>query len=68
MLILVKTLFSLNGEKKPEEAARTMMATAFSEMDNNKDNKVSTQEFISAVMGRKEFSKLLAEKALNAVM
>lgn len=68
MLILLKTLFSLNGSKEPSVAGQALLATAFSEMDDNKDNKVSTEEFVKAIMGRKELSKLIAEKALSAVI
>ena len=68
MLILLKTLFSLHGSKEPCVAGQALLASIFSEMDDNKDNKVSSEEFVKAIMGRKELSKLIAEKALNAVM
>merc|ERR1712066_649574 len=68
MLTLVKALFSLQGSKEPDKCSKELVTKAFAEMDTNKDNKINTEEFIKAVMGHRDMSKLIAEKALNSVV
>ena len=39
--------------------------TAFGEMDKNSDGKVTTEEFITACLAQKEFTKLLSLKVID---
>merc|ERR1711915_663698 len=63
---LIKDMYGLLKKKDPALAAEEMVAkTAFAEMDENKDGKVTQQEFLSACLGQQEISKMLALKIVD---
>merc|ERR1712198_457691 len=63
---LIKDMYGLLKEEDPALAAQEMVAkTAFAEMDENKDGKVTQQEFLSACLGQQEISKMLALKIVD---
>jgi len=48
------------------KTSKDLIATnAFNEMDSNKDGLVSCQEFVNAVLGQEEFSKLLTMEIMK---
>merc|ERR1711936_457700 len=61
---LIKDMYGLLKTKDPK-IQTYLPKTAFAEMDNNQDGKVTTAEFISACMGQEEFSKMLALKVID---
>jgi len=66
MTKLIKDMYGLLKEEDPNLAAKDFVAkTAFAEMDENQDGKVTTEEFIKACLGQEEFSKMLALKVID---
>eukprot|EP00092_Neocalanus_flemingeri_P035967 GFUD01039161.1.p1 GENE.GFUD01039161.1~~GFUD01039161.1.p1 ORF type:complete len:195 (-),score=62.79 GFUD01039161.1:30-614(-) len=66
MARLIKDMYGLLKTEDPKIAAKDMIAkSAFAEMDQNMDGKVTTDEFISACMGQAEISQLLALKVIE---
>merc|ERR1711892_1001467 len=58
---LIGAMYGLIKAEDPKAASEAMIAkTAFAEMDENQDGKVSKDEFVSACMQQDEFSKMLA--------
>eukprot|EP00092_Neocalanus_flemingeri_P057759 GFUD01068723.1.p1 GENE.GFUD01068723.1~~GFUD01068723.1.p1 ORF type:complete len:196 (+),score=73.61 GFUD01068723.1:48-635(+) len=63
---LIKDMHGLLNTDNQEQVSKEMITTtAFAEMDKDEDGKVTTEEFISACMGREEFSKMLTLKLIN---
>ena len=63
---LVADLYSLVKHSDPKKASKELIATtAFREMDTNQDGLVSCQEFVAAVMGQEQFSKMLTMQIMN---
>ena len=63
---VVRDLFHLVNEKNIDDASQELFAqTAFKEMDNNLDGKVSLDEFISACLNQKRFSTMLTLKIID---
>ena len=66
---LVKDMFGLLKKDDPNICAADLIAkSAFAEMDKDEDGKISLDEFITAVLGEKDFSKLLSTTALDIFM
>merc|ERR1712168_1203383 len=66
MTRLIKDMYGLLQKDSPDLAAKDLIAkTAFAEMDQDGDGKVSTAEFITACLGQEEFSKMLAMKVID---
>jgi len=58
---LIKDMYGLIKAEDPNAASEVMITkTAFAEMDQNQDGKVSEEEFITACTNQEEFSKMLA--------
>ena len=63
---LIKDMYGLLKEDDPSLAARDLVAkSAFAEMDADQDGKVTSAEFIAALHGQEEFSKMLALKVID---
>jgi len=66
---LVKDMYGLLKRDDPNVNAVDLIAkSAFAEMDKNEDGKVTTEEFIAACLGEKDFSRMLANKAIDIFM
>merc|ERR1711872_845124 len=66
MTKLIKDMYGLLKEEDPNLAAKDFVAkTAFAEMDEKQDGKVTTEEFIKACLGQEEFSKMLVLKVID---
>ena len=66
MTKLIKDMYGLLKEEDPNLAARDLVAkSAFAEMDEDQDGKVTSAEFIKACLGQEEFSKMLALKVID---
>lgn len=66
MRSIVHSMFDLLKHNNPSQATEEFIAnTAFSEMDGNKDGKVSSEEFAKAALEQKEFTKLLTVNILT---
>ena len=66
---LVKDMYGLLKKDDPNVNAIDLIAkSAFAEMDKDEDGKITTEEFISACMGEQDFSKMLANKAIDIFM
>merc|ERR1711887_340066 len=66
MTKLIKDMYGLLKEEDPNLAARDLVAkSAFAEMDENQDGKVTDAEFIKACLGQEAFSKMLALKVID---
>ena len=62
MTKLTKDMYSMIKVVDPDVAPKEMLARfAFTEMDKDKDRKVSLDEFIEASMAEEKFSKMLTE-------
>ena len=63
---IVKDLYGLLKHNDPGQASEELIAkTAFAEMDVNKDGLVSQEEFVRAVLGQEQFSKLLTVNIMS---
>jgi len=63
---IVKDLFHLINEEKPDQASTEVLAaTAFTEMDENKDGQITQEEFIEACMRQKKFSTMLTLRIID---
>merc|ERR1711951_187853 len=63
---LVKDMYSMLKSEDPNLAAKDLIAkSAFAEMDENQDGKVSCDEFVKACMERDEFTKMLTLKIID---
>ena len=63
---LIKDMYGLLRTEDPNIAAKDMIAkTAFTEMDKNKDGKITKEEFVTACLGQEEISKMLALKIID---
>ena len=66
---LVKDMYGLLKKDDPDVNAIDLIAkSAFAEMDKDEDGKVTAEEFISACLGEQDFSKMLANKAIDIFM
>merc|ERR1712183_536306 len=72
---LIKDMYDLLKTKDPKvmkdpnlPAKELIAKTAFAEMDNDHDGKVTTAEFVAACMGHEGFSKMLALKIIDIFM
>ena len=66
---LVKDLYGLLKHTDPTQASKDLIAkTAFSEMDQDKDGLVSQDEFVRAVLGQEQFSKMLTMNIMSIFM
>merc|ERR1711936_1477463 len=64
---LIKDMYGLLKTKDPK-IQTYLPKTAFAEMDNNQDGKVTTDEFVAACMEHEGFSKMLALKIIDIFM
>jgi len=62
---LVADLFGLIQIQHKDLNQANLAEKAFNEMDVNKDGKVSSQEFVDAVLGQEQFSKMLTLEIMN---
>jgi len=66
---LVKDMYGLLKRDDPNVSAVDFIAkSAFAEMDKDEDGKITTEEFITACLGEKDFSKMLSNKAIDIFM
>ena len=66
---LVKDLYGLLKHSDPNQASKELIAkTAFSEMDQDNDGLVSMDEFVRAVLGQEQFSKMLTMNIMSIFM
>ena len=66
MARLVKDMYGLLKREDPNVAAKDLIAkSAFAEMDQDEDGKVSLAEFTTACLAEKDFSSLLSTTALD---
>ena len=66
---LVKDMYGLLKKDDPNVNAIDLIAkSAFAEMDKDEDGKITAEEFISACLGEQDFSKMLANKAIDIFM
>ena len=66
---LVKDMYGLLKRDDPNVSAVDLIAkSAFAEMDKDEDGKITTEEFITACLGEKDFSKMLSNKAIDIFM
>jgi len=66
---LVSDLYGLVQQKDPHLASKELIAsTAFKEMDTDGDGEVTQQEFVRAVLGQEQFSKMLTMEVMNIFM
>merc|ERR1712025_1258392 len=63
---IVRDLFLLINETNADKASQEVLVkTAFNEMDENHDGKISQLEFIEARMAQKKFSTMLTLKIID---
>eukprot|EP00092_Neocalanus_flemingeri_P035543 GFUD01038688.1.p1 GENE.GFUD01038688.1~~GFUD01038688.1.p1 ORF type:complete len:196 (+),score=59.89 GFUD01038688.1:41-628(+) len=63
---LVKDLYGLLKHTDPNQASKDLIAkTAFAEMDQDNDGLVSMDEFVRAVLGQEQFSKMLTMNIMS---
>jgi len=63
---IVRDLFLLINESNADKASQeTVVKSAFNEMDENHDGKVSQCEFVEACMAQKKFSTMLTLKIID---
>ena len=62
---IVKDILKLDNDQKDKIDKESLAKSAFSEMDENEDGKVSRREFINACLEKKKFSTILALKIIN---
>eukprot|EP00092_Neocalanus_flemingeri_P091866 GFUD01116555.1.p1 GENE.GFUD01116555.1~~GFUD01116555.1.p1 ORF type:complete len:195 (-),score=59.63 GFUD01116555.1:4-588(-) len=63
---LVKDMYGLIKSESPNTESKEMISkSAFAEMDKDTDGKITTEEFISACLGQKELSRILALKCVD---
>eukprot|EP00091_Calanus_sinicus_P017725 TRINITY_DN38384_c0_g1_i1.p1 TRINITY_DN38384_c0_g1~~TRINITY_DN38384_c0_g1_i1.p1 ORF type:complete len:218 (-),score=103.12 TRINITY_DN38384_c0_g1_i1:54-647(-) len=66
---LVKDMYGLLKKDDPNVNTIDLIAkSAFAEMDKDEDGKITTEEFIAACLGEQDFSKMLANKAIDIFM
>ena len=66
---LVKDMYGLLKKEDPNISAADLIAkSAFAEMDKDEDGKISLDEFTTAVLTEKDFSRLLSSTALDIFM
>ena len=66
MMPVLKDMYGLLKTENPDLEEKTLLsATAFKEMDKDKDGKITQEEFISACLGQKAISRLLALKIID---
>merc|ERR1711976_141676 len=66
---LVKDMYGLLKREDPNVSAAELIAkSAFAEMDENEDGKISLKEFNTACLAEKDFSRLLTSAALDIFM
>merc|ERR1711874_753172 len=66
---LVKDMYGLLKKDDPNVNAIDFIAkSTFAEMDKDEDGKITTEEFIAACLGEQDFSKMLANKAIDIFM
>lgn len=66
---LVKDMYGLLKKEDPNVSAAELIAkSAFAEMDENEDGKISLKEFSTACLAEKDFSGLLTSTALDIFM
>jgi len=63
---LIKDMYGMLKSEDPNVATKDFVAkTAFAEMDENQDGKVTSEEFIKACMEKDEFTKMLTLKIID---
>ena len=63
---LLKDMHGLIKAEDADKASDDMIATTtLAEMDGNEDGKISLQEYITACLGKEEFSKMLTLKIID---
>merc|ERR1712117_884215 len=63
---IVRDLFLLINETNADKASQEVLVkTAFNEMDENHDGKISQSEFVEACMAQKKFSTMLTLKIID---
>ena len=62
---IVKDILKLDNDQKDKIDKESLAKSAFSEMDENEDEKVSRREFINACLEKKRFSTILALQIIN---
>jgi len=63
---IVRDLFLLINESNADKASQeTVVKSAFNEMDENHDGKISQSEFVEACMAQKKFSTMLTLKIID---
>ena len=66
---LVKDMYGLLKKEDPNVSAAELIAkSAFAEMDENEDGKISLKECSTACLAEKDFSRLLTSPALDIFM
>merc|ERR1711892_1158412 len=66
MTRLVKDMYGLLKKDDPNVNAVDLIAkSAFAEMDKDEDGKITNAEFLAACLGEEDFSKMLANKAID---
>lgn len=65
----MKDMYGLLKKEDPNISAADLIAkSAFAEMDKDEDGKISLDEFTTAVLTEKDFSRLLSSTALDIFM
>ena len=68
MTKLVKSLYCLlSEEEKDSKSAKEMASLLFKEMDVNKDNKVTFEEYSKAIEADKNISRLFTLKIVEII-
>jgi len=63
---LIKDMYGMLKSEDPTIATKDFIAkTAFAEMDENQDGKITSEEFIKACMEKDEFTKMLTLKIID---
>ena len=63
---LIKDMYGLLKDENAEQASQDLITkSAFAEMDQDEDGKISKDEFVKACLGQEKFSKMLALKVID---
>jgi len=65
MTSLMKDMYGLHNSEENKVAADKLATKAFAEMDKNKNGKVTKDEFVTAIKGQEEVSKMLTLKIME---
>ncbi|XP_023348583.1 uncharacterized protein LOC111717318, partial [Eurytemora carolleeae] len=65
-ILLIKDMYGLLKDENAEQASQDFITkSAFAEMDQDEDGKISKDEFVNACLGQEKFSKMLALKVVD---